>query len=226
MLTQQPTTYQWALPEGMHVPPDELQARLDFYKDSTVLYLVDKGVITTKMVSTRDVALAFLREIPLDSGLLPDDALWWAQGKEGVKLAMWRPPKVWLLALQLEAFKPPRRMKLPMPGLIFVCSPASPPRVYAAKKRPKRLQDKIYHAPLFNIFTNGNSCPGTNKYPQKVAEIPESFMISFFTTAANHKGRSKKYPKDLLELWNEIEGKKKYPLDDLIPLGEVKDIMK
>jgi PRTRC genetic system protein B len=226
MGTKTSSNYHWSLPKGIEVSPDKLQARLDFYEESTVLYLIDKDKVTTRMVSTRDVALAFLHEIPLGSGLLPENALWWLQGKEGVELAMWRPPKVWLLALQLEAFKPPRRMKLPMPGLIFVCLPASPPRVYAAKKKPKRLQDKVYHAPLFNVFTDGHSCPGNNKYPQNVVEIPESFMISFFTTAANHAGRSKKYPKDLLQLWNEIEGKNKYPLDDLVPMGEVKDIIK
>jgi hypothetical protein len=178
------------------------------------------------MVSTRDIALAFLREIPLGSGLLPNDTLWWAQGKEGVELAMWQPPKVWLLALQLEPFKPPRRIKLPMPGLIFVCSPARPPKVYAAKRRPEKLGDKIYHAPLFNVFRDGRTCPGSHKYPENVAEIPQSFMVSFFTATADYQGRSKKYPKDLLKLWDEIEGKKKYPLNDLVPLGKIKNIMK
>lgn len=226
METNNNLAYRWSLPKGIEIPPDELQARLDFYRESVVLYLVDKELTTTKMVSTRDIALAFLHEIPLDSGLLPENALWWSQGKEGIELALWQPPKVWRLALQLEPFKPPRRMTLPMPGLIFVCSPARPPRVYAAKKRPKSLEDKIYHAPLFNIFNDGTTCPGTHKFPENVAEIPQSFMVSFFTATAQYKGRSKKYPKDLLPLWEEIEGQKKYPLGDLVQIGKVKDIMR
>ena len=80
--------YQWALPDGLDVPPDELKCRLDFYQDTIILYLLDKGVITTRMVSARDVALALLREIPLRSGVLPESALWWGQGKEGVEVAL------------------------------------------------------------------------------------------------------------------------------------------
>jgi len=145
-LTREPNAYQWALPDVLEVPPDELKCRLDFYQDTVILYLVDKGVITTRMVSARDVALALLREVPLRSEVLPAGTLWWGQGKEGVEVALWRPPKVWPVALMTEPFKPPKRFRLPMPGLIFVCSLGRPPKVYAAKKRPTHDRDGIYHA--------------------------------------------------------------------------------
>ncbi|GAJ01873.1 unnamed protein product, partial [marine sediment metagenome] len=80
---------------------------------------LDKGIIRTQMVSARDIVLALLSEVPLSSGILPRDALWWKQGKEGPEVALWRSPRVWAAALQLEAFKPPQRFKLPMPVLIF-----------------------------------------------------------------------------------------------------------
>ena len=66
-LTKQPVGYQWVLPENVEVPSDELKVRLDFYGQSVVMYVVDKGIITTKMVSAQDVALALLRDIPLGS---------------------------------------------------------------------------------------------------------------------------------------------------------------
>lgn len=226
MLATEPNAYQWALPECLEVPPDELKARLDFYQDSIILYLVEKGIITTRCVSARDVALAFLHEVPLGSGLLPEGALWWAQGKEGVEVALWRTPRVWSVALETEAFKPPRRLKLPMPGLIFICSPGRPPKVYAAKRRPTSLEDAIYHAPLFNVLRDGRTCAGTHRYPEDVAQIPESFFTSFFTPTADYRGRSKKYPDDLLELWEELNGKARYPLKDLVRGGKVKDIMR
>jgi len=225
-LSKEPTAYQWALPEGLDVPPDELRARLDFYQDTTVLYLLDRGVIITRVVSARDVALALLREIPLSSGLLPEGTLWWRQGKEGVEVALWRPPRVWSVALVTEPLKPPRRFKLPMPGLIFVCSPGKPPRVYAAKRKPMKPEDILYHAPLFNLFQDGRTCPGTHKFPNNVGDTPESFFQSFFTTEASYHGRSRKYPNDLLKLWEELDGKKRYPLKDLVPLAKVEDIMK
>jgi len=225
-MTSEPKAYQWALPAELEVPPDELKCRLDFYRDAIILYLLDGGIITTRMVSARDITMALLREVPLDSGLLPKDTLWWMQGKNGVEVALWRPPKVWPVALVTEPLKPPRRLKLPMPGLIFVCSPGRPPRVYAAKRRPVNLRTAIYHAPLFNIFTNGSTCPGTHKFPEKIGEIPESFFTSFFSPEASSRGRSKKYPDALIKLWDELDGKKRYPTKDLVALGKVEDIMK
>jgi hypothetical protein len=226
MLTTESLAYQWALPESLEVPPDELKARLDFYQDSIILYLVERGVITTRVVSARDIALAFLREVPLGSGLLPKGALWWRQGKEGAEVALWRSPRVWSVALEMEPFKPPRRLKLPMPGLIFICSPGRAPKIYAAKGRPTSPEDAIYHAPLFNVFRDGRTCPGTHKYPEDIGEVPESFFTSFFTPTADYRGRSKKYPDNLLGLWEELDGKERYPLGDLMPLGRVEDIMK
>jgi hypothetical protein len=225
MLKNEPKGYQSALPESLDVPPDELRLRLDFYDDSIVLYSLDKGIIRTKMVSARDIALALLSEVPLSSGLLPRNALWWKQGKEGAEVALWRSARVWPAALQLEPFKPPRRFKLPMPGLIFICSPGRAPRIFAAGKRPNSAYQLIYHAPLFNIFADGRTCPGTHQYPINIDEIPESFFTSFFTREASYGGRSKKYPKDLLQLWEELDGKTRYPLDDLVPFGKVEDIL-
>lgn len=225
MLSSEPTAYQWALPEGIEVPPDELKLRLDFYQEAVVMYLLERGVITTRLVSARDIALALLREVPLSSGILAEGALWWRQGREGAEVAQWRAPRIWPVALQVEAFKPPRRFRLPMPGLIFVCSPGRPPRVYAAKRRPRHAGETIYHAPLFNIFRDGRTCPGSHSYPGDIQEIPESFFTSFFSPTADWRGRSKKYPDDLLRLWEELDGKKHYPLGDLVPMGTIKDIL-
>jgi len=224
-MNNEPVAYQWALPEGVDIPPDELQVRLDFYRESVVMYLVQNGVITTRMVSARDIAMAMLKEVPLSSGLLPNNALWWQQGREGIEIALWRPPRVWRVALQVEAFKPPRRFNLPLPGLIFVCTPARSPRVYAAKRRPRNIEETIYHAPLFNVFADGRTCGGTHCFPDRVDEIPESFMLSFFTIDAQWKDRSQKYPDNLLKLWEELDGKKRYPLGDLVPFGKLEKIM-
>jgi len=226
MLTKEPRAYQWQLPESLEIPPDELEARLDFYHNSVMLYLMGDGLITTKMVSAREVALAFLRNTPLRSGILPNGALWWGQGRYGMEIALWQPPKVWPVALQIKAFEPPRRFKLPMPGLIFVCSPGRPPSVYASKRRPAGPDTVIYHAPLFNVYQDGSTCPGTHKYPDKVEEIPGSFFISFFTIEASFQKRSKKHPDSLFRLWEELDGMKKYPLTDLEAFGKLEDIMK
>jgi hypothetical protein len=219
------SAYQWALPESLDVPKDELKLRLDFYGDSIVLYSLDGGTIVAKMVSAGDISLALLSQVPLSSGLLPKNALWWKQAGDGVEVALWRSAKVWPVALQLEAFQPARRFRLPMPGLIFICSPGRSPKVFAARKRPASAGQVIYHAPLFNLFEDGRTCGGTHDFPVDVDEIPESFFASFFTREASFGGRSKKYPDNLLKLWEELDGRKRYPLDDLVPVGKVGDIL-
>jgi hypothetical protein len=221
--------YRWKLPKlpgNAHLARDELKCRLDFYQDTVILYWVEEDVITTRVVSARDIVMAMLREVPLRSGVLPEGALFWRQSVNGVEVGLWRPPQVWPAALQVEVFKPPRRFKLPMPGLIFVCSSGRAPRVYAAKRRPTQLNTPVYHAPLFNLFQSGMSCAGTHKFPQVVEEVPESFFTSFFTMTADHKGRSKKHGDNLLNLWEELDGKRRYPLSDLVKFGTMEDIMK
>ena len=225
-LTKEPVGYQWALPENVEVPPDELKVRLDFYGQSVVMYVLDEGIVTTKMVSSQDIALALLRDIPLGSGVLPENTLWWQHRQDGAPVvALWRPPQVWPAALQLEPFKPPLRFRLPMPGLIFVCRPGSPPGVVAVKRRPTTPEEPIYRAPLYNVYPDGNTCPGSHKYSEDVSKIPDEFFTAFFTQSLGGEV-SHKYGHDLLKLWENIDGKRRFPLRDLMPCGKVANLMK
>jgi hypothetical protein len=225
-LAKEPTAYQWALPDSIDVPPDELKVRLDFYGQSVVMYGIDKGIITAKMVSAQDVALALLRDIPLGSGVLPENALWWYHRQDGApEVALWRRPQVWPVALQLEPFKPPRRFRLPMPGLIFVCRPGSPPKVVAVKRRPTNPDEPIFRAPLYNVFPDGNTCPGSHGYSDDISKIPEEFFTAFFTQSLGGE-LSRRYGHDLTRLWESLDGKKQYPLRDLMPCGKVANLLK
>lgn len=225
-LSKEPSAYQWALPENVAVPADALKVRLDFYTQSVVMYLIDNHIITSRMVSPQDIALALLKDIPLGSGLLPENALWWQHRGDGAPIiALWRTPKIWPAALQLEPFKPPRRFKLPMPGLIFLCRPGSPPIVVAAKKRPTTSEMPIYRAPVYNLYANGSTCPGSHNYTSDISKIPEEFFTAFFTKSLE-QNVSKKYGSDLLKLWESVDGKKRYPLGDLIQIGKIVDLLR
>lgn len=224
-LAREDIAYQWALPESLEIPQDHLRVRLDFYSNSVLMHSLEGGIITTRMIHPSEVVKAMLRGTPLNSGLLPEGVLWWSLKGITAELALWHPPQVWPVALQMDAFKPPERYRLPMPGLIFVCQARLAPRVYAAKKRPTHPDDALYHAPLFNVFSDGRTCPGTHKYPENPADVPESFFTSFFTPTADWQQRSKKYPQDLRRLWQELDGKKRYPLRDLVPCAKVKEVI-
>jgi len=220
-MTNDPMPLQWALPANLEVPPDELQLRLDFYSETIVMYRVEEGVMSSRPVSAVDIASAMTRDLVLTSGLLPADTLWWTRTREGNQIALWRKPQLTRLALQVEAFKPPERFHVPAPGLVFICHSRRPPLVYAAKRRPRSNEDMLYHAPFYNIFRDGRVCPGTHDFPEEPALIPSSFFESLFSLTGDTLDRSTRHPNSLQALWEELDGKKKYPLDDLKPWGPV-----
>ncbi len=114
---------------------------------------------------------------------------------------------------------------MPMPGLIFVCQPGSPPVVVAVKQRPVTQEDPIFRAPLYNMYSDGRSCPGSQKYSDDISKIPEEFFLAFFSQSLGGEV-SKTYGHALLKLWESIDGKKTYPLRDLMPCGKVADLLK
>jgi len=220
-----PVPYQWALPESLEVPSDPLEIRLDFHHDAIVMYTLDTGTITTRIVSAIDICQALVRDVPFSSGLLPPEALWWSTSSNGPAVALWRNPQTRKVALLTKALKEPLRFVLPMPGLIFICASGRPPAVYAARRRPVSPDEHVYHAPLFNVFQNGQTCPGNHTYPASISDIPESFFRSFFSTEGHSQGRSQEHPDNLLDLWKEIDGKKRFPVSDLVEFGTVKDLI-
>lgn len=215
-LTKELAPLQWALPPALKLPPDKLKLQLSFYEDSIMMHVMEGSAVVTKLVAADDIARALASGLHFSSGLLPQDTLWWSSGKDGPVVALWRSPRVWKVALQTEAFAPARRFSLPMPGLIFLCRPAQAPAVFAVKMRPASPDAKVYHAPCFNTFRDGRVCPGTHQFPGRLQEIPESFFLSHFSPTGDTGGRSQAFPNDLLARWETLDGKRKYPLDDLV----------
>ena len=123
---------QWSLPGPADAARDEIQMQLEVYKETILLRGFEDDSNWVRTVSADAIANVFTQHLGFSSGLLPQEALWWNQGETGQVVALWRPPQVWSVALQREAFKPPARLRLPMPGLVFVCSPGRAPWVYAA----------------------------------------------------------------------------------------------
>ncbi len=182
------------------------------------------AVVRSRLVSAMDVAHALASELDLDTGCLPPEALWFVKTATGSRVAIWRSPQVWAIRLREEYGQRPRRFRLPMPGLVFVCSVArQAPSVFAARARPRPADDQLFHCPAFNVFRDGRVCPGTHVFPQDPARIPEEFFKSHFSLTGDSRGRSQRHPEDLLALWAEIAGQPTYPVDDLVPalrLGE------
>lgn len=216
---------QWAIPPELGIPPDPLRCRLDFHHQAVVMTLFDPETVERKVVSALDVSHALANELTFGTGLLPPNTLWWSNTREGPIFAIYEEPRVRRLALQEHADKPPRRYTIPLPGLVFLCSPGKPPWVFAVKKKPTKLSDIVYKAPLCNVYDSGKTCPGNHRYPTRVADIAESFFISFFTRAAHVRDRSVQFPNDITQLWKYLNRKKTFPLDDLVRHGKLKELM-
>jgi hypothetical protein len=193
-----------------------------------VLHDYADGAVGTRFVSARDVAHALAGQLSLTSGLLPPDALWWARTAGGERVALWREPRVWMVRLRTAYDAPVRRLKLPMPGLVFVCLPArQPPYVFAARARPRSPDDQLFHAPAFNVFASGAVCPGSHVFPANPSKVPDEFFASHFSvTADTARGKSKRHPDDVGALWNELAGATAYPFEDLVPQLRVADAMR
>ena len=217
MTTNDVDRTEWSPPGQADLPWDTLQAQLEVYGETVLLRGFEADRTWVRTVSADEIANVFTRHLGFSSGLLPQEALWWNQGETGRVVALWRPPQVWPVALQREAFQPPARLRLPMPGLVFVCSPGRAPWVYAALERPSDPEQQLYRAPAFNVFRDGRVCPGSHRFPEAVGRIPESFFQSFFSLTGDSQGRSKQHPDNLQALWEELDGKAEYPIEDLVP---------
>ena len=206
---------------------DHLQARLDFYRSSIQLTSFRDGAPDRVWpVSAHDLAQAITANVRTHSGILPESALWKTLTPAGPSsIALWVPPQTRRVALTVEYNKPTRRFHLPMPGMVFICSPHQPPRIYATKSRPASEDASLYHCPVFNTFENGNTCQGTQDYPEDITEMPNAFFTSWFSMHGNSQKRSHKHPSSLLSLWEELDGQQEYPLDDLVYWGRVKEVM-
>src|SRR4051794_35064382 len=148
-----PSPYRSMLPPDLDVEEDPLRLRLDFHDESVILHDFAEKVTRTRLVSALDVAHALARELDLDTGLLPPETLWWAKTANGVRVAVWRAPRVWTIRLRERYDAQPRRLRLPIPGLVFVCLPGrQPPYVFAAKARPSATTDVLYRCPTYNVF--------------------------------------------------------------------------
>ncbi len=223
--SQPPPAFSWAVPEELGIPPDQLRLRLDFFHQAVEMTFFQDETVTSKVVSAMDVAHALASELSFGSGLLPPNTLWWRSTRSGTVVALYEAPRIRILALQTNIKKPPKRYSIPLPGLIFLCQPGTPPWVYAVTRKPTKESDIVYKAPMANIFANGRSCLGSHKYPNRVADMAESFLTSFFSATADLHNRSVKFPQNVIHLWEFLDKKKTFPMTDLVKLGTISDLM-
>jgi hypothetical protein len=220
------TDLQWAVPKKLNIPPDPLELRLDFHEHAVMMYSFGKDRTTQKIVSVMDVVHTLANELTYTSGLLPKNTLWWGNSASGPVVALYEEPRIRKLAIVFSSDELAKRYTIPLPGFIFICHPGRAPRLFAVKRRPSHPGDPIYHAPMLNMSRDGSSCAGSNRYPAEVDKIVESYWLSFFTSHGDIEKRSKKFPQNIIRLWEFLDGQQtRYPMDDLVKAGTVEGLM-
>jgi PRTRC genetic system protein B len=214
-----------AVPAELGIPPDPIRVRLVFHHQSILLYDFGDGLASTRIVSAHDISEALASELSFGTGLLPENTLWWRNTRIGPVFALYEEPKIRTLSLQRDIGQEVRRFRMPLPGFIFLLSPGRAPWVYAVKKRPQSERDKVYKAPLYNVYQTGFTCAGSNKYPTDVSEMVQNFFASFFT---RHLANDKRIQSEITmdQFWESLDGKRRFPLKELVEHGVVADLMR
>ncbi|MCP4287849.1 MAG: hypothetical protein GY792_26010, partial [Gammaproteobacteria bacterium] len=110
------------------------------------------GSRTVHPISPADLA-ARLNQIPLSTGLLPPNTLFWRQRAGMACIAIYVPPRRW----QTSAYE--RHYTLPLPGMVFMGF-GNQYTVFAVKRKPKSPEAILYHLPVPNVNGNGRVCLG------------------------------------------------------------------
>ncbi len=194
----------------------QLKVRLDFYSETVLLTRFEEGgARATYPAAVADLAAAFTG-IPLSSGLLPPRTVFWSRAGDQDRIGIYRPARVQEV-VRAEAGK----LTIPLPPLLFIGHGANY-RVYALKGIPDSDGRALFHAPLPNVGTNGRVCRGDVAFPICCgATIRPALELLLSSRFNNHEveGKSRRRPDDVRMLWQEIAGRRRFPVGDLVPMG-------
>jgi hypothetical protein len=134
------------------------RARLDLYDEAVVLTRYEGSDRRTSYpVAVDDLVAAFSR-VPVSSGLLPPNCLFWGREHGETRIAIYVPGRRWHLQTAERTFH------IPLPPLVFFGAGVQY-RVYAVKRWPRAMPFELYHCPTPNVQPNGVICQGSAPFP-------------------------------------------------------------
>lgn len=201
------------------------QLRLDFYDTAVLLSRWEEdGRTATYPVAVQDVVGACTR-MALNSGLLPPNALFWKQEANQVTLGIYVPARRWRVRTA------EREYRLPLPPFVFVGS-GTAYQITAVKAQPfpslspesGGKQVRLYHAPCPNVHSTGGICQGNTPFPvcsaQTIWPALRLFLEGSLFNADLSVSKCRSHPNDVRRLWAELDGRKRFPLAELVPIGQ------
>lgn len=205
------------LPE--EIPPDDrakLRLLLLFFQDFVVgQKFEDKGKPQQPFMVDPAQVVVTLAGISLNSGLLPENVLFWGMVDSYPRVAIFIPAQVWPVAVRGHQ----EALKVPLPPLVFI-GHRYDYSIWAVEGWPSNLNAPVYIAPCPNTSPAGvcrGNAPFPSADPATIWQAWDAFMSSKFNEDLA-EGKSRACPKNILEQWVRLheEGADVYPREDLI----------
>ncbi len=198
------------------------QLRLDFYSTNILMSQWEAdGRFSTYPVSIHDVVTA-CTSVEMSSGLLPPNTLFWRQQANLTMLGIYVPARRWRVQTDERSYH------IHPPPFVFVGHGTSY-KIVAIKKRPALSLSKLpsgehhrlYHAPCPNVHASGSICPGNTPFPVCSSKTIETALQLFLEGSAFNADLSgnkcQSHANDVRQLWAKLDGKKRFPLKELLP---------
>lgn len=194
--------------------PQPPRLRIDFYNNAVLMSRwQDDGRLIAYPVSVHDVVTACTK-VECGSGLLPANALFWKQQSNQSLLGIYVPARRWHVQIEERSYH------VPMPPFVFVGFGATY-QIFAVKKRQLSQTAPLYHVPCPNVHTTGTVCQGNTLFPncspQTIQQACQLFLEGSLFNADLSRGKCHSYPEDVRKLWAELNGRKRFPLSELVP---------
>ena len=91
--------------------------------------------------------------------------------------------------------------------------------------RPRDGHERLYHAPCPNIHHHGGICSGNTTFlvcsPHTIEVALSLFMENSLFNGDLRRGKCRRYPDDVRQLWAVLEGKSRFPLSELVSCRRV-----
>ena len=202
-----------------------LQVSLHFFSDTVIVSKYDdEGGVTTHPVSLTDVAGALV-DVPLGSGLLPENTVFWERAGGQDRIGIYVPARRRKMLVRLSKTEL-EEWTVPLPPLIWI-GEGTKYSLFAVKKRPRPGQAAtLFVAPAPNVGLGSKSgiCAGTVRFPVCAPNTIHRALEMFFTSTFNtHLARNKclSHPDNVLDLWRKLRDAKRFPLRELLETEEV-----
>ncbi len=189
------------------------RARLDLYDEAVVLTRYEGPDRSTSYpVAVDDLVAAFSR-VPVSSGLLPPNCLFWGRENGETRMAIHVPGRRWRLQTA------ERNYDIPLPPLVFAGA-GEQYRVLAVKSRPQAMPLELYHCPTPNVHPDGIICQGSAPFPACASHTIERALSLFLEGSLFNgdlaAGKCRRFPDDVRKLWRRLEAAKRFPSRELV----------